>query len=112
MKEVILSFFNEASVEELMSTPGCSRKKSDIIISQRPYADWDTLVGGNRCYLRCLMRKETLASCSTRSFQCAHTITQQGQRCGSLSKAFFSSIYCVCEQQRLWEDCIDVKGSP
>ena len=44
MKEVILSFFNEASVEELMSTPGCSRKKSEIVISQRPYANWDDLV--------------------------------------------------------------------
>lgn len=44
VKEVILSFFNDASLEELMTTPGCSKKKSDIIVGLRPFDTWETLV--------------------------------------------------------------------
>ena len=44
MKEVILSFFNDASLEELMVTPGCSKKKSEIILNLRPFESWDALV--------------------------------------------------------------------
>ena len=50
MKEVILSFFNDASLEELMVTPGCSKKKSEIILNLRPFESWDALVC--RCCLR------------------------------------------------------------
>lgn len=44
VKEVIVSFFNDASVEELMTLPGCSKKKSEIIFSSRPFDGWESLV--------------------------------------------------------------------
>jgi len=46
-KNVILEFFQEATLEELMATPGCSRKKSELIIEQRPFNTWTDMVG--RC---------------------------------------------------------------
>ena len=47
-KNVILEFFQEATLEELMATPGCSRKKSELIIEQRPFNTWTDMVG-TRC---------------------------------------------------------------
>ena len=40
----ILSFLNDATIEELTSMNGCSKKKAEIILSERPFADWDDLV--------------------------------------------------------------------
>ncbi|XP_041354213.1 SWI/SNF-related matrix-associated actin-dependent regulator of chromatin subfamily A containing DEAD/H box 1-like [Gigantopelta aegis] len=40
----ILSFFGEATVEELMSVPGCSRKKAECIMACRPFENWDGLI--------------------------------------------------------------------
>ncbi|XP_071112881.1 SWI/SNF-related matrix-associated actin-dependent regulator of chromatin subfamily A containing DEAD/H box 1 homolog [Haliotis cracherodii] len=42
--EMILSFFEEATVEELTTVPGCSRKKAELIVTQRPFSSWDSLV--------------------------------------------------------------------
>ena len=58
----------------------------------------------------CLMRKGTLATCGSRSFKWSCTATKKGQRCGYLSEAFSSSLYCVSEQQRLWRDCEGVQA--
>ncbi|KAH3718708.1 hypothetical protein DPMN_061514 [Dreissena polymorpha] len=43
-KNVILSFFEDATLEELMATPGCSKKKSELIVSQRPFNTWTNMV--------------------------------------------------------------------
>ena len=40
----IVHFLNEATLEELTSMNGCSKKKAEVIISERPFADWDDLV--------------------------------------------------------------------
>ncbi|KAL5010230.1 hypothetical protein ScPMuIL_012535 [Solemya velum] len=42
-KLMMLSFFQEATKEELMSCPGCSKKKAELIMSQRPFETWDEL---------------------------------------------------------------------
>ncbi|CAH1799314.1 unnamed protein product [Owenia fusiformis] len=42
-KEMVLSFFNDAQLEELMIVPGCSRKKADVLVSLRPFEDFDDL---------------------------------------------------------------------
>ena len=38
-----------------MSTPGCSKKKSEIIISQRPYESWDDLVSYRPMHFCCVL---------------------------------------------------------
>ncbi|KAJ8315230.1 hypothetical protein KUTeg_007380 [Tegillarca granosa] len=43
-KEIILSFFEESTLEELMGTPGCSKKKAELIMSCRPFETWERLV--------------------------------------------------------------------
>ncbi|XP_053396999.1 SWI/SNF-related matrix-associated actin-dependent regulator of chromatin subfamily A containing DEAD/H box 1A-like [Mercenaria mercenaria] len=43
-KKVILSFFEDATLEELMATPGCSKKKSELIVSHRPFGTWENMV--------------------------------------------------------------------
>lgn len=43
-KAVILSFFEEATLEELMATPGCSKKKSELIVQNRPFQTWENMV--------------------------------------------------------------------
>ena len=45
--------------------------------------------------MSCFMGKGTLASCGFRSFKGACAATQKGQKCGSLSEASSSSLYCV-----------------
>ena len=43
-KNVILSFFEDATLEELMATPGCSKKKAELIVSHRPFKAWPSMV--------------------------------------------------------------------
>ncbi|KAK3583927.1 hypothetical protein CHS0354_033713 [Potamilus streckersoni] len=43
-RDVILSFFEESTQEELATMPGCSKKKAELIISLRPFKSWETLV--------------------------------------------------------------------
>ncbi|XP_005104693.1 SWI/SNF-related matrix-associated actin-dependent regulator of chromatin subfamily A containing DEAD/H box 1A isoform X2 [Aplysia californica] len=38
-----LQFFEEATKEELTAMPGCSKKKSEVIISLRPFTSWENL---------------------------------------------------------------------
>ena len=38
----------------------------------------------------------------------SHTVSPE--MCGSLSQAYYSSLYCVSEQQRLWQDCADAQS--
>ena len=54
-------------------------------------------------------RKGILVLSGIRSFKHACEATQKGQRCETLTKAFFSSMYC--EQRRLWQDA-GCTGSP
>lgn len=42
-QNIILSFFEDATVEELMGIPGCSKKKAELIISLRPFETYDNL---------------------------------------------------------------------
>lgn len=43
-QNIIQSFFDDATLEELMGIPGCSKKKAEIIISLRPFKTYDNLV--------------------------------------------------------------------
>ena len=43
-KEMILSFFNETSLEELQILPGCKKNKAATILQLRPFTDWDDLI--------------------------------------------------------------------
>ena len=38
------SFFNSATLEELISIDGCSKTRAEKIISQRPFEDFNELV--------------------------------------------------------------------
>jgi len=40
----VLEFFNVATVDELTTMNGCSRKKAEIIVKMRPFSDWEELV--------------------------------------------------------------------
>ncbi|XP_077977649.1 SWI/SNF-related matrix-associated actin-dependent regulator of chromatin subfamily A containing DEAD/H box 1-like [Glandiceps talaboti] len=42
-KVLILSFFNDSTVEELQTVPGCSKKKATRIRELRPYRTWQDL---------------------------------------------------------------------
>ncbi|KAH9504929.1 ATP-dependent helicase smarcad1 [Bulinus truncatus] len=39
-----LQFFQEATSEELTAMPGCSKKKAELIIGLRPFANWEGLL--------------------------------------------------------------------
>lgn len=43
-----MTFLNEATLEELLSIPGCSKKKATQLSELRPFKDWAHLVGYNR----------------------------------------------------------------
>ncbi|XP_077539654.1 SWI/SNF-related matrix-associated actin-dependent regulator of chromatin subfamily A containing DEAD/H box 1 homolog isoform X2 [Haemaphysalis longicornis] len=43
-KRVLTEFFDEASLNELLAVPGCSRKKAEALVENRPYKTWKTLV--------------------------------------------------------------------
>ncbi|GIY58865.1 hypothetical protein CEXT_191921 [Caerostris extrusa] len=40
----VLKFFQESSTEELLTVPGCSKRKVDSIMKARPFSNWDDLV--------------------------------------------------------------------
>ena len=40
----VLAFFEEASHAELMSIPGCSRRKAEAIVTLRPFGSYEQLV--------------------------------------------------------------------
>lgn len=44
-RKEVYDFFNTANVGELTSIKSCSMKKAEIIIENRPYRNWDELVG-------------------------------------------------------------------
>ena len=43
-REKILAFFDEATIDELSASPGCSKKRGELIISLRPFKTWNKLV--------------------------------------------------------------------
>lgn len=43
-KRAITEFFDNASLNELLAIPGCSRKKAEAVLENRPYQTWKTLV--------------------------------------------------------------------
>lgn len=43
-RAMVLEFFNESSVIELSNLPGCSKKKAEVIVQNRPFQDWVDLV--------------------------------------------------------------------
>lgn len=43
-RAIILSFFEEATLEELSSMPGVSKKKAEIIMALKPFTSWNNLV--------------------------------------------------------------------
>lgn len=44
-RKEVYDFFNNANVGELTSIKSCSMKKAEIIIENRPYRNWEELVG-------------------------------------------------------------------
>lgn len=43
-RQLVLNFFNEASVGELAAIGGCSKKKAEVVVQLRPFADWHDIV--------------------------------------------------------------------
>lgn len=43
-RQLVLQFFNEASVGELAAVGGCSKKKAEVVMQLRPFADWGDIV--------------------------------------------------------------------
>ncbi|XP_071512276.1 SWI/SNF-related matrix-associated actin-dependent regulator of chromatin subfamily A containing DEAD/H box 1 homolog isoform X1 [Panulirus ornatus] len=43
-RQLVLQFFNEASVGELAAIGGCSKKKAEVIVQIRPFRDWAHIV--------------------------------------------------------------------
>ncbi|XP_060069241.1 SWI/SNF-related matrix-associated actin-dependent regulator of chromatin subfamily A containing DEAD/H box 1B-like [Ylistrum balloti] len=46
-KEMILAFFQDANQDELAGTPGCSKKKAEILLKERPFKSFEDL--HNKC---------------------------------------------------------------
>ncbi|CAH1227711.1 SMARCAD1 [Branchiostoma lanceolatum] len=40
----LLSLFSDATLEELMTVPGCSKKKAEVIMAARPFKGWKDIV--------------------------------------------------------------------
>eukprot|EP00058_Branchiostoma_floridae_P004301 XP_002589789.1 hypothetical protein BRAFLDRAFT_90470 [Branchiostoma floridae] len=40
----LLSLFSESTLEELMTVPGCSKKKAEVIMAARPFKNWKNIV--------------------------------------------------------------------
>lgn len=43
-RQMVLSFYETATMDELLSIPGCSKKKAETIIELRPFSGWIDLV--------------------------------------------------------------------
>lgn len=44
MQGMVLSFLSSATLEELTSMNGCSKKKAESVINMRPFESWEDLV--------------------------------------------------------------------
>lgn len=43
-RQLVLQFFNEASVGEFAAIGGCSKKKAEMLVQLRPFTDWNDIV--------------------------------------------------------------------
>ncbi|KAG0718228.1 SMARCAD1 [Chionoecetes opilio] len=43
-RQLVLQFFNESTVGELTAIGGCSKKKAEMVMQLRPFADWPDIV--------------------------------------------------------------------
>lgn len=75
----VLSFFETATVEELSSMPGCSKKKAEVILKMRPFQTWETLVRRSVIFTRqdysglCIIMIITKNKSPVSSINCFHT---------------------------------------
>lgn len=78
MKNEIVKFFQNASIDELSLIAGCSVKKAQKIVELRPFDDWQSLVREHVFHQ--VDVKQVVASCSVR----ACTVTVQDKRLQSV----------------------------
>ncbi|CAN7989083.1 unnamed protein product [Ixodes hexagonus] len=43
-RRAVTEFFDTATINELSAVPGCTKKKAEVIVQNRPYKTWKTLV--------------------------------------------------------------------
>ncbi|XP_064119828.1 SWI/SNF-related matrix-associated actin-dependent regulator of chromatin subfamily A containing DEAD/H box 1 homolog isoform X2 [Macrobrachium nipponense] len=82
-RALVLSFFNDGTVGELSAISGCNKKKAELIIQNRPFADWQDIV----------YKFQTMKSVSTELLNQAksilhvrRTVQQLMKRCEKIAK--------------------------
>lgn len=81
-KRAITEFFDNASLNELLAIPGCSRKKADAILENRPYETWKNLVFK---FETCKNLAPTLLNSSKNLLHTRGVVSRLMARCQSIS---------------------------
>lgn len=78
----ITQFFNDASVNELLAVPGCSRKRAEAVVENRPYNSWKTLV---HKFETCKHLTTNLLNSSKNLLHTREVVSRLMARCQSIS---------------------------
>uniref|UniRef100_K1QBX6 DNA helicase n=1 Tax=Magallana gigas TaxID=29159 RepID=K1QBX6_MAGGI len=102
-REKILSFFDEATADELSATPGCSKKRAEIIISLRPFNTWNKLISqfsNNKG-----LSYDIISGCKE-ILRVRQVILKLMQKCEGISKKMETVVSCLTKRTEV-EDSDD-----
>lgn len=102
-REKILSFFDEATADELSATPGCSKKRAEIIISLRPFNTWNKLISefsNNKG-----LSYDIISGCKE-ILRVRQVILKLMQKCEGISKKMETVVSCLTKKTEV-EDSDD-----
>ncbi|XP_056013599.1 SWI/SNF-related matrix-associated actin-dependent regulator of chromatin subfamily A containing DEAD/H box 1-like isoform X2 [Ostrea edulis] len=103
-REKILTFFDEATIDELSATPGCSKKRAEVIMSLRPFKTWNKLTT-EFCNNKALSY-EIVSGCKE-IFRVRQVILKLMQKCEGISKKMETVVSCLTKKTDIDESSDD-----
>lgn len=108
-KKVILSFFEDATLEELMATPGCSKKKSELIVSNRPFGTWENMVSK---FVTVKGLTYDLISGCQEVIKIRHVVVRLMKRCEAISKTMEKVVHDLIHSNTQIDDSEQITKQP
>ncbi|XP_061176212.1 SWI/SNF-related matrix-associated actin-dependent regulator of chromatin subfamily A containing DEAD/H box 1B-like [Saccostrea echinata] len=103
-REKILAFFDEATIEELSATPGCSKKRAEVIISLRPFKNWNKLT--TEFYNNKALSYDIISGCKD-ILRVRQVIVKLMQKCEGISKKMETVVSCLTKKTEFDESSDD-----
>nr|XP_022344572.1 SWI/SNF-related matrix-associated actin-dependent regulator of chromatin subfamily A containing DEAD/H box 1B-like [Crassostrea virginica] len=99
-REKILAFFDEATIDELSASPGCSKKRGELIISLRPFKTWNKLItefSNNKG-----LSYDIISGCKE-ILRVRQVIVKLMQKCEGISKKMETVVSCLTKKTEVEE---------